>query len=70
MHELATVSVIQDIRPIEGKDRIVLARVENYDSIIQKDGFIVGDKVIYVYYDAVLPVRPEFEFLRKRGSGP
>lgn len=49
MHELATVSVIQDIRPIEGKDRIVLARVENYDSIVQKDGFKVGDKVIYVY---------------------
>ena len=66
MHELATVSVIQDIRPIGGKDRIVLARVENYDSIVQKDGFKVGDKVIYVYYDAVLPVRPELEFLRKR----
>ena len=46
MHELATVSVIQDIRPIEGKDRIVLARVENYDSIVQKDGFRTGKRTL------------------------
>ena len=66
MHDLATVSVIQDIRSIEGKDRIVLATVENYHSIIQKDQFMVGDRVIYIYYDAILPEKPEFEFLRKR----
>ena len=66
MHELATISKIQDIQPIPGKDRIVLATVENYRSIVQKDEFKPGDKVIYVYYDAILPVRPEFEFLRKR----
>ena len=66
MHDLATVSVIQEIQPIEGKDRIVLATVENYHSIVQKGEFKPGDKVIYVYYDAILPVRPEFEFLRKR----
>lgn len=66
MHELATISKIQDIQPIPDKDRIVLATVENYHSIVKKDEFKPGDKVIYVYYDAILPVRPEFEFLRKR----
>ena len=66
MHDLATISVIQEIQPIEGKDRIVLTTVENYHSIVQKGEFKPGDKVIYVYYDAILPVRPEFEFLRKR----
>lgn len=66
MHDLSTISVIQEIIPIEGKDRIVLATVENYHSIVQKDEFRPGDKVIYVYYDSILPVRPEFEFLRKR----
>ena len=66
MHDLATISIIQDIQPIPDKDRIVLATVENYRSIVQKDEFKPGDKVIYVYYDAILPVRPEFEFLRKR----
>lgn len=66
MHELAKVAAIQSIAPIEGKDRIVLAKVENYDSIIQKDSFKVGEKVIYVFYDSILPPRPEFEFLRAR----
>ena len=66
MHDLAIVSKIQSIRPIEGKDRIVLAKVENYDTIIRKDEFKVGDTVVYVFYDSILPLKPEFEFLRKR----
>ena len=66
MHDLAIVSKIQSITPIEGKDRIVLAKVENYDTIIQKDDFKVGDMCVYVFYDAILPIKPEFEFLRKR----
>lgn len=66
MHDLAKVAVIQNITPIEGKDRIELAKVENYNSIVQKGEFKVGDKVIYIFYDAVLPEREEFEFLRKR----
>ncbi len=65
MHDLAIVSRIQDIKPIEGKDRIVLATIQNYNSIIQKDTFNVGDLCIYIFYDSILPVRPEFEFLRK-----
>lgn len=66
MHDLAIISKIQSIEPIEGKDRIVLAKVENYDTIIQKEDFKVGDTVVYVFYDAILPVKPEYEFLRKR----
>lgn len=66
MHNLATISRIQEIHPIEGKDRIVLAKVENYNSIVQKDEFKPGDLCVYVYYDSFLPEKPEFEFLRKR----
>ena len=65
MHDLSTISVIQKIEPIPERDRIVLATVENYKVIVKKDEFQVGDKCIYVYYDAALPIRPEFEFLRK-----
>ena len=66
MHDLAVVSTIQSLAPIEGKDRIVLAKVQNYDTIVQKGEFNVGDAVVYVFYDSILPVKPEFEFLRKR----
>ena len=65
MHDLSTISVIQKIESIPERDRIVLATVENYKVIVKKDEFQVGDKCIYVYYDAALPIKPEFEFLRK-----
>lgn len=66
MHDLIVIGKIQSIKPIEGKDRIVLARVCNYDSIIAKDEFKEGDLVVYCTYDTCLPVKSEFEFLRKR----
>ena len=66
MHDLSVISIIKSIKPIEGKDRIVLANVENYNVIINKEDFKEGDKCIYIFYDSFLPVKPEFEFLRKR----
>ena len=69
-HDLAVISKIQKLEPIEGKDRIELATVENYKSVVQKGEFNVGDAVIYVFYDSILPQREEFEFLRKRCWSP
>jgi RNA ligase (TIGR02306 family) len=67
MHDLAVVSTIEAIRPIVGKDRIVMATVENYNSIVPKDAYKVGDEVVYVFYDSILPEgNPDFEFLRPR----
>lgn len=66
MHTLAIISKIQNLEPIEGKDRIELATVENYKSVVQKGEFKIGDEVVYVFYDSLLPPKPEFEFLRKR----
>ena len=69
-HDLAVISTIQNLEPIEGKDRIELATVQNYKSVVQKGEFNVGDSVIYVFYDSILPQREEFEFLRKRCWSP
>lgn len=66
MRELAKVTRIQNIEPIKGKDRIELATVGNYPVIVGKGEFSVGQLVVYVGYDTVLPVKPEFEFLRTR----
>lgn len=66
MRDLATISRIQKLEPIEGKDRIELATVENYPVIVQKGEHEVGDLVVYMAYDTVLPQKPEFEFLRAR----
>lgn len=65
MRNLATVQKIEWIRPIEGRDRIVLAGILGWQVIVTKDIGNVGDKVVYCEIDSVLPEKPEFEFLRK-----
>lgn len=64
--ELASVLRVNKLEPIKDKDRIELATVENWEVIVGKGDYKVGDLCIYVEYDTVLPVRPEFEFLRPR----
>lgn len=65
MRQLASIKVVSDIAPIEGKDRIVLATVDGWRVIVKKDEFRVGDKCVYIEIDSVLPEKEEFEFLRK-----
>ena len=65
MRKLASIQEITDIRPIEGRDRIVLATVLGWHVIVTKD-FSVGDRVVFCEIDSVLPEKPEFEFLRPK----
>ena len=65
--KLASVQKIVDIKPIEGKDRIVLATIEGWHVIVGKE-MQVGDLVVYIEIDSVLPDRPEFEQARKRSN--
>jgi RNA ligase (TIGR02306 family) len=52
--KLATYETISEILPIEGADRIELARVQGWQSVIRKGEFKVGDQVIFVPIDTVL----------------
>lgn len=64
--KLASVRTISDIQPIEGADMIELAIVDGWKVVVAKNvGHKVGDKVIYCEIDSFLPIRDEFEFLRK-----
>ena len=53
--ELATFETITEILPIEGADRIEIARIQGWQSVIRKGDYKVGDKVIFVPIDTVLP---------------
>lgn len=66
MRQLASIREISDIRPIPGADRIVVAQVDGWECVVQKDEFHVGEHIVYVEVDSIVPERPEFEFLRSR----
>lgn len=65
IRKLATIQKILDIRPIEGADAIEVATVLGWNCVVKKGQFNVGDKVIYCEIDSLLPIKEEFEFLRK-----
>ena len=64
--KLAHIEKIISIEAIEGADRIEKARILGWQTVIKKGEFKVGDLVVYVETDAILPEKPEFEFLRNR----
>lgn len=65
--ELAYVVIIDEIKPIEGYDRVEYARVGGWWVIVQKDQFKVGDPAIYFEIDSRVPSDKEcFAFLEKR----
>lgn len=64
--KLASIRRISDIQPIEGADMIELAIVDGWKVVVAKNvGHKVGDMVVYCEIDSFLPIREEFEFLRK-----
>jgi RNA ligase (TIGR02306 family) len=66
LRKLASIRVISDIQPIEGADMIELAIVDGWKVVVAKDAnHKVGDSVVYCEIDSFLPIKPEFEFLRK-----
>ena len=63
--KLATVVKIIDIQPIVGADVIVVVSVKGWKVVAKKDDYKVGDLAVYYEIDSFLPIRPQFEFLRK-----
>lgn len=63
--KLASVRTINEISPIEGADKIEVATIDNWKVVVAKDLHKVNDVIIYFEIDSFLPIREEFEFLRK-----
>lgn len=64
--ELAYVVAIDEIRPIEGYNRVEYARVGGWWVIVRKGQFQVGDLAIYIEVDSKVPEKEPFMFLDKR----
>jgi RNA ligase (TIGR02306 family) len=63
--KLASIRKITDIIPIENADAIEIALVDGWKVVTKKDEYKPGDMCIYCEIDSFLPIRDEFEFLRK-----
>ena len=65
MRKLASIQVVKSIEPIDGADRIELAHVLGWQCVVNKGQFHEGDLAVYFEIDSFLPLREQFEFLRK-----
>jgi RNA ligase (TIGR02306 family) len=65
MRKLATIRRISELLPIEGADLVQLAKIDGWQCVVKKSEFVVGDLCVYFEIDSHLPVRPEFEILRR-----
>lgn len=67
MRQLAHIEKITAINPIVGADLIEVATVLGWECVVaKKDNFKIGDLVIYIEVDSIVPEKPEYEFLRAR----
>ena len=62
---LAHIEQIISLEPIENSDFLEKATVLGWHLVVKKEEFKVGDKIIYIEVDSVLPETPEFEFMAK-----
>ena len=66
MRNLAHIEKILTINlPIVSADMIEVATILGWECVVaKKDNFKVGDLVIYIEVDSIMPEKSEYEFLR------
>lgn len=64
--ELAYVARVTEILPIEGADRVEIAKINGWTCMVAKDAFQVGDLGIFFEADAKVPEKEPFLFMEKR----
>lgn len=63
--KLASIRQVHELVAIEGADLICVAKIDGWQCVVKVGEFVPGDLCVYFEVDSFLPVRPEFEFLRK-----
>lgn len=57
MRKLASIQKISDIQPIEGADKIDLAKVGGWQCVVNKGDYFIGDWVIFCEVDSWIPYK-------------
>lgn len=66
IRKLASIQTIIQIDPIPNADAIEVSTILGWKVVIKKNEFKVGDKVIYIEIDSILPDLPDFAFLKDK----
>lgn len=67
MRKLASIQKILDLHPIPNADAIEVATILGWHVVVKKNEFKVGDLVVYIEVDSLLPIREEWAFLQSGG---
>ncbi len=65
MNNLATIERISEILPHSNADKLLIAKVRGYNIIVPKDKYSVGDVVVLIHPDSILPSAPWAETFKK-----
>lgn len=64
--KLASIQVVAEVKDIPNADKIEVCSVLGWKVVSRKGEFKVGDRVIYLEIDSLLPFTPWSEFLRDK----
>ena len=64
-NKLASIEKILEIKIHPNADKLEIARILGWDIVVGKNEFRKDDFVIFIPVDSIVPIKPEFEFLRK-----
>ena len=65
MRKLASVRKVKNIKPIPNADKICAYEIDVWWVVDGIGKYNIGDLVIYFEIDSFLPIKTEYEFLRK-----
>jgi len=70
MSNLATIQTIKSLEKIENADKILLAKLDGlaWQVVVKKGEFVVGEMVIFVETDTILPNAPWSQFLKDKNQ--
>ena len=61
--KLASLEIISDLKDHPNADKLSIAKVLGWQSIVKRGEFNIGDKIVFVVIDTILPRTPWSEFL-------
>ena len=62
--KMASIQVIKDISPIDGADRIEVAKILGWNVVVRKGEFCVGQPIVFFEIDSIIPKAEWSEFLK------